>query len=78
MNKSKGKDKETLQARKSMQSYLEQLQQSGTEFFVDDKAVLPREAVRKTVQEGSMYMADYVLGESGKIEQVRFDKVKLK
>ena len=69
------KKKEASEARKSMQSYLEQLQQSGTELFVDDELVRPREAVRRTVREDSIYMADYVLGESGKIEQIRFDKI---
>lgn len=62
-------------ARKTLSAELEKLQRNGVELFVDDVAVLPSEAAAKAVQENSPYMADYVLGETGNIEQVRFDKV---
>lgn len=60
-----------------MLSYLERLQRSGAELFVDGEAVLPGDVLRQTVQEQCTYMADYVLGENGTIEQVRFDRVEL-
>ena len=62
-------------AREMLFSELEKLQRNGVGLFVDDVAVLPSEAAAKAVQENSPYMADYVLGETGNIEQVRFDKV---
>lgn len=62
-------------AKENMLSQLEQMTQSGVALFVDGRAVLPTEAVSKAVRENSPYMADYVLGTSGTIEQVRFDRV---
>lgn len=54
---------------------LELLRKCGVELFVDGEAALPVDAAAKAVRENSPYMADYVLGEAGNIEQVRFDRV---
>lgn len=62
-------------AREELSIQLELLRRRGVELFVDGEAVLPGEAAVKAVQEGSLYMADYVLGDAGNIEQVRFDRV---
>ena len=62
-------------AREELSLQLEQLHGKGVKLFVDGEAVLPGEAAAKAVQEDSPYMADYVLGDAGNIEQVRFDKV---
>lgn len=62
-------------ARDKMLILLEQMQQKGVQLFVDGEAALPGEIATKAVCEGSTYMADYVLGENGVIEQVRFDRV---
>ena len=62
-------------ARLRMQSMLEQMQDKGVDLFVDGEAALPGEAAAKAVCEDSPYMADYVFGSAGKIEQVRFDRV---
>lgn len=62
-------------AREELSMQLEQLRKKGVELFVDGKEALPGEAAAKAVQEDSPYMADYVLGDTGNIEQVRFDKV---
>lgn len=48
----------------------------GAEFFVDGEAVPLAAALARAIREDGVYMADYVLGEEGKIEQVRFDRVK--
>lgn len=61
--------------RKHMYMFLEQMRQKGVELFVDGEAALPSEIASKAVCEDSLYMADYVLGKTGTIEQVRFDKV---
>jgi len=58
-----------------MCDYLEHMHVMGVQLFVDDEMVMPYEAARRTVREEFSYMADYVLGESGRIEQIRFDKV---
>ena len=62
-------------AREELSLQLEQLREKGVKLFVDGEAALPGEAAAKAVQEDSLYMADYVLGDTGNIEQVRFDKV---
>lgn len=62
---------------KQMLALFEQMQKKGTEFFVDGEPVLPKEAVTKAVKEESVYMADYVMGDEGKVKQVRFDKINL-
>ena len=62
-------------ARINMQSLLELMRNCGVELFVDGRTALPGEAAAKAVCEDSPYMADYVFGSAGKIEQVRFDRV---
>lgn len=70
------KESENMEAaRKQALCRMEQMRKMGVEFFLDGRAVLPSEAVAKAVRENSPYMADYVLGTAGNIEQVRFDKV---
>ncbi len=65
-------------ARKETQEFLRQMKSRGVELFVDGKSVSPGEAAARTVRENSPYMADYVMGENGTIQQVRFDRVKSK
>ncbi len=60
-----------------MLALFEQMQKTGTEFFVDGELMLPREAVARAVKEDSPYMADFVIGEGGRVEQIRFDKINL-
>ncbi|MGN1145154.1 MAG: hypothetical protein ACI4R5_01800 [Acetatifactor sp.] len=62
---------------KEMLALFEQMQKMGTEFFVDGEPMLPNEAVTKAVEEESVYMADYVVGDTGRVEQIRFDKINL-
>lgn len=69
-------NRELEQTRKEMLVTLENLHQNGVALFVDNREVLPYEAVMQVVREESVYMADYVAGDPGKIAQVRFDKVK--
>ncbi len=62
-------------AREAYTVQLELLCGRGVKLFVDGHAALPREAAARAVRENSPYMADYVLGKEGNIEQVRFDRV---
>lgn len=55
----------------------QQLHNRGVAFIVDGQAVVPAEAVSRAVREDGVYMTDYVLGEEGKLEQVRFDRLNL-
>lgn len=58
--------------------YFQKLQKNGTELYVDGEKVSPSQAAAYAVREESPYMADYILGEQGKISQVRLDKVDLR
>lgn len=62
-------------ARERMRILLEQMRSQGVELFVDGRAALPGDAAARAVHEDSPYMADYVFGDAGNIEQIRFDKV---
>lgn len=62
-------------AREYLTALLGQMRDSGVELYVDGRAALPEEAAAKSVCEDSPYMADYVFGDAGKIEQVHFDRV---
>lgn len=62
-------------ARAVMLSHLEQMSRCGVELFMDNREVLPAEAVARAVRENSPYMADYVLDAAGAVSQVRFDRV---
>lgn len=69
--------KESGTPKKGMLTSLEQMREEGVNFFVDGEEVTLAEAMKRTVQEDFTYMADYVLDDKGKVEQVRFDKVNL-
>lgn len=62
-------------AEERMLDLWQRMHREGAEFFVDGEVVLPADAASKAVREDGIYMTDYVLGEKGKIEQVRLDKV---
>ena len=61
--------------KQSLLAYLENAHRQGVELFVDGVALAPDEVVRRCVREDSIYMPDYVLGEEGTLEQLRFDRV---
>lgn len=60
---------------KELLAFYEQLSRQGARFYVDNEPVLPQKALQKTVEEESIYMADYILGDAGKITEVRFDRI---
>lgn len=69
----KRRDKES--GRDSVLTIWRQLEGEGVEFFVDGKSVSMKDAASLAVKEDSAYMADYVWGTAGRIQQVRLDKV---
>ncbi|MCM1568058.1 MAG: hypothetical protein NC081_01275 [Roseburia sp.] len=56
-------------------AFYEQLSRQGAKFYVDNELMLPQKALTKAVEEESIYMADYILGDTGKITEVRFDRI---
>ena len=62
--------------RRKVEKYFQKLQKNGTELYVDGEKVSPSQAA--AYAEESPYITDYILGEQGKISQVRLDKVDLR
>ena len=75
MQKNKEKAKNTVTSKAELKEYLTDKYLEGVQLFVDGEAVLPEEAANRAVREDCVYMADYVLGKAGGIEQIRFDKL---
>lgn len=75
MQKNMEKAKKKMATRAELKDYLTDKYLEGVQLFVDGEAVLPEEAVSRAVREDCVYMADYVLGKAGGIEQIRFDKL---
>ena len=59
--------------RRKVEKYFRKLQKNGTELYVDGEKVSPSQAAAYAVREESQYMADYILGEQGKIFPNRGD-----
>ncbi len=75
-------DEESVQPKvQSMKEILEhQLDHACREDFkvyMDDKQVTLEEALKRCVQERTVYMPDYVLDDRGVLKQVRFDRINL-
>lgn len=60
-----------------MKDHLEEMQKMGAELFVDGEKLSPQDTAAMVVCEENHYMADYVLGKDGNVEQIRFDWVNL-
>ncbi|MCM1026872.1 MAG: hypothetical protein NC432_10585 [Roseburia sp.] len=71
----KGRIENISAVREQFKSLLGQMRDCGVELYIDGRRALPEEAAAKSVCEDSPYMADYVFGDAGKIEEVHFDKV---
>ena len=54
-------------------TYEKYARSKDVKFFVDGECVSPSMALE--LAEESDYMADYVIGEEGKVLEIRFDKV---
>lgn len=52
-------------------------EQKQLEVYVDNERTTLEDALKRCVQERSVYMPDYVLDENGVLEQLRFDKIDL-
>ena len=68
---------------KERQMYLEGLKRyhrKGIPIYIDDEELEESEWSRifEIQEDGSFYMSDYVGAESGKLTEIRFDKVKYK
>lgn len=54
---------------------LENFTKEGTTLYLDGKPASPLQVAGCCVNSGSLYMPDYILDESGKLLEVRYDKI---
>ncbi len=52
-------------------------EKESLEVYMDNKRTTLEDALKRCVQERTVYMPDYVLDENGVLEQLRFDKIDL-
>lgn len=60
-----------------MREHLETIEKSGTVLYLDGKQTTADEVVACCVNEEAVYMPDYVLDESGRLAQLRYDRVRM-
>jgi hypothetical protein len=58
-----------------VQLLIENVHHHGAQLYFDGKAVGYTEGVLRLVREEHQYMADYIMGDDGNIEQIRFNKI---
>ena len=58
--------------------FLEHMKHSGVQIYMDGQQVKNQDIAAQAVcEDNSCYMGDYVLGEKGNLEQIRFDKINI-
>lgn len=54
---------------------LKQAVVTGTELYLDNKPAMPETIAHCCMEDGAVYMPDYILDENGGIMEIRYDKV---
>ena len=54
---------------------LSAVMESGVGLFIEGKPATPEMIAQKCVCEDMVYMADYVLDETGRLKELRYDRV---
>ncbi len=50
-------------------------QNNSLEVYIDNELTTLEDALKRCVQERTIYMPDYILNENGILEQLRFDRI---
>lgn len=54
---------------------LENVRKSGVRLFLEGKPASPEDIADKCVCENAIYMADYVLDDDGRLQELRYDRI---
>lgn len=65
------------EVRSDTQASLRSLREAGIKLFMDGKPASPEQIAGKCVRENFVYMADYVIAETGKLKEIRYDRIKI-
>ncbi len=61
----------------NMKERLEGIAKKGTELYLDGKPISAEELAQTCcLNEEAVYMPDYVLGQDGRLTQLRYDKIR--
>lgn len=63
------------ESEQEMTEKLRQVEKSGVSLFLEGRPAAPEDIAYKCVREETVYMADYILDESGILKELRYDKV---
>lgn len=61
-----------------LREQLEKLEKSGIKLYLNGVPSTTEHIVKKCIREDSVYMPDYIQDESGKLREVRYDRISLK
>lgn len=59
----------------ALKPYLEQYEQSGIKLYLNGVPSTTEYIVNHCVNEDTVYMPDYVTDESGKVKEIRYDRI---
>ena len=59
----------------ALKKKLENISRSGVSLFLEGEPATPDEIVGRFVCEEAVYMADYVMDETGALKELRYDRV---
>ncbi len=65
-----------MTVRQNLKMELDAMQDSGVVLYIDDEPASPEQIAAKCVQEKLTYMADYVMADTGKLKEIRYDRIK--
>lgn len=71
----KGGERVYEESEQEMTEKLRQVEKSGVSLFLEGRPAAPEDIAYKCVREETVYMADYILDESGILKELRYDKV---
>lgn len=70
-----GKDERSLQP---LRVRLEKMEKEGVKLYVNGTLATSEYIIRHCINEDTVYMPDYVTDESGKVREIRYDKIYIK
>ena len=69
------KDERSLQP---LRARLEEMEREGVKLYVNGRLATSEYIVRHCINEDTVYMPDYVTDESGRVKEIRYDKIYMK
>lgn len=62
----------------SLRSRLEKMERAGVKLYLNGAPSTTESILRKCIREDTVYMPDYVTDGSGKVKEIRYDRIRRK